>query len=120
MLNTFMAGGRGYMSIQPELASVINRIYAQFLARLPRVDQALRTSVEPLNSRLRQALDDLADLTGDYALADARDQEVLNSMSFSRSPFKIQQAATKTYKSFIVRQKTGFNPLNSNGRPVRR
>ncbi|VDC02521.1 unnamed protein product [Peniophora sp. CBMAI 1063] len=113
-------GGRGYMAIQPEFASVINRVYAQFLARLPCHDQGLRTSVEPLNARLRRALDDLADLTGDYTLADARDQEVLNSMSFSRSSYKSQQAAAKTYKSFMVRQKNAFSPLMSNGRPMRR
>lgn len=108
------------MAIQPEFASVINRVYAQFLARFPRLDQALRTSVDQLNIRLQQALDDLADLTGDYALADARDQAVLNSMSFSRSSYKTQQAAEKTYKSFVVRQRTAFNPLMSNGRPMRR
>ena len=79
MLKLLATGGRGYMAIQPEFASVINRIYAQFLARLPRHDLGLRTSVVPLNARLQQALDDLADLTGDYALADARDQAVLNS-----------------------------------------
>ena len=120
MLKLLATGGRGYMAIQPEFASVINRIYAQFLARLPRHDLGLRTSVVPLNARLQQALDDLADLTGDYALADARDQAVLNSMSFSRSQIKTQQAAAKAYKLFIAKQKSAFNPLMSNGRPMRR
>ncbi|VDB84904.1 unnamed protein product [Peniophora sp. CBMAI 1063] len=110
-------GGKGYMAIQPEFASVINRVYTQFLDRLPRHDQNLRAPPSPLSRRLRQALDDLDSLTG---ATDAREDDVLNSMSFSRSSFKAQQAAAKMHRRFEEKQKTAYNPLTSNGRPRQR
>ncbi|KAI0036061.1 alpha/beta-hydrolase [Vararia minispora EC-137] len=111
-------GGQGYISVVPQWASISNRIFAKFLASQPHVRTKLGTPAEPLDQRLRRALDYLAELAGDSTLADAK--EPLSSMSFSRLSPSVQRTHLDLVKTWARKQKSAWSPLDSDGRPIRR
>jgi hypothetical protein len=115
---TAFPGGQGYISVVPQWASIANRFFVKFIASQSHAPTAMRMHDEPIDQRLRRALDFLVELSGDAHLADVK--EPLSSMSFSRVPPALQQVQFEHVKMAVRKQKAGWNPLDSEGRPIRR
>jgi len=110
-------GGQGYISVVPTTASVCNRVFLQFLSRLPEARSQLRPPSAPLEVYISQGLEILADLAGDPSIA-ARDP--LSPMSFSRISVAVQQLQVENYVAAAKDARKAFSPLGSDGRPMRK
>ena len=117
MIFTACSGGQGYISLVPQWASISNRVFSQFIDSLPFAKSEPSTPREPLDDRLRRALEYLAELSGDVSLIDAK--EPLSSMSFSRLSYNKRQAQVDNYMAAARKQKGAYSPLDSEGRPIR-
>ena len=98
-------------------ASIANKTISTFLSRLPRVRSDI---VPPKQSRqqfMQDALKRLADFTEDPSIAE---RNPLSALSFSCLPEQIVNSQAESLAFFGKDQWKAFNPLKSDGRPIRR
>jgi hypothetical protein len=110
-------GGQGYISVVPTTASVCNRVFLQFLSRLPKARSELRPPRDPLDIYIFHALEKLADLTGDSSIVE---RDPLSPMSFSRISVAVQRLQVENYMAAARGTRKAFSPLGSDGRPMRK
>ncbi|KAI9513248.1 alpha/beta-hydrolase [Russula earlei] len=109
-------GGQGYISVVPTTASVCNRVFLQFLSRLPDARSELRPPRDPLEVYISHGLEILAELAGDPTIAE---RDPLSPMSFSRISVAVQRLQVENYMAAAKEARRAFSPLGSDGRPMR-
>ncbi|KAI0254856.1 alpha/beta-hydrolase [Lactifluus subvellereus] len=110
-------GGQGYISVLPTTASVCNRVFLQFLSRLPEARSELRPPRDSLEVYISHGLAILAELAGDATIAG---RDPLSPMSFSRIAPHVQQLQVENYMAAAREAKQAFSPLGTDGRPMRK
>ncbi|KAH9977632.1 alpha/beta-hydrolase [Lactifluus volemus] len=110
-------GGQGYITVVPTTASVCNRVFLQFLSRLPSTRSKLRPPRDPLEVYISKALAILAEISGDSTIAG---RDPLSPMSFSRIATHVQQLQVENYMAAARGARKAFSPLGSDGRPMRK
>jgi len=111
------SGGQGYISVVPTTASVCNRVFLQFLSRLPQAQSKLRPPRDPLEVYIFRGLQILAELAGDPSIAE---RDPLSPMSFSRLPVAVQRLQVDNYMGAAKEARKAFSPLGADGRPMRK
>jgi hypothetical protein len=101
----------------PTTASVCNRVFLQFLSRLPEAQSELRPPKDPLEVYISHGLAILAALSDDPTIAG---RDPLSPMSFSRVAIHVQKLQEENYMAAAREAKKAFSPLGSDGRPMRK
>ncbi|KAI0288258.1 hypothetical protein BC826DRAFT_1039504 [Russula brevipes] len=99
----FIRGAQGCLGVVPECASIANRVFASFLARLP--------------PRARTLYQRLAEIVHD---PDIRSREACSPMAFSCVPPVVVRRRTQIYARAALGHRCAFSPLDNNGRPKRK
>jgi hypothetical protein len=107
-------GAQGCLGVVPECASIANRVFASFLARLP---PARSDPLPPHPARLDDALERLAEIVDD---PDIRSREACSPMAFSCVPPVVVRRRTQIYARAALGHRCAFSPLDYNGRPKRK
>ncbi|KAI9467164.1 alpha/beta-hydrolase [Lactarius psammicola] len=110
-------GGQGYISVVPTTASVCNRVFLQFVSRLPHARSELRPPSYPLEVSISHGLEILAELADDPSIAQ---RDPLSPMSFSRISVAVQRLQVENYMAAAKDARKAFSPLGSDGRPMRK
>lgn len=116
MLTTFL-GGTSSLSIVPQNASLLHKVFINFLSRLPHVGSDLTSPVPDRMERMKTALGKLAELMGDPAIATRDPSSSLSFCCLSQGIIHKQSENLKRYRKGIF---TAFSPLGLDGRPLRR
>jgi hypothetical protein len=117
VMTQFLLGGQGYISVVPTTASVCNRVFHQFISRLPKTRSVLRPPRDPLETSISRGLELLAVLAGDPSISE---RDPLSPMSFSRISAAVQQLQVENYMAAARDARSAFSPLGSDGRPMRK
>jgi len=117
VMTQFLLGGQGYISVVPTTASVCNRVFHQFISRLPKARSVLRPPRDPLETYISRGLELLAVLAGDSSISE---RDPLSPMSFSRISAAVQQLQVENYMAAARDARSAFSPLGSDGRPMRK
>lgn len=104
----------GYLTVMNP--SIVNQTLYKFLNRLPRVRTEIKPPSVSVPQRMRQALDTLAELTGDLLFSE---KDAMCSLSFSCVSPEICRIQVKSRESYAKDAAFAFSPLQSNGRPIR-
>ena len=104
----------GYLTVMNP--SIVNQTLVKFLTRLPRARSDIKPPSVPVPQRMREALNTLADLTGDFSFSGKDPMCSLNFSCVSPEICKIQVKSRETYAKDAV---YAFSPLQTNGRPIR-
>lgn len=91
--------------------------FTKFLQRHPHVRTELQGPRIPIETRMAAALDTLADLGTNPAIAE---RNPMSSLSFSLVSSETEASQNNKLKAFHRGQNTAFSPLGPDGRPVRR
>ena len=110
-------GGQGYISVVPTTASVCNRVFLQFLSRMPKARSELIRPKDSLEVYISRGLEILADLAGDSSIAE---RDPLSPMSFSRISLAVRRLQVENYMAAAKGARSAFSPLGSDGRPMRK
>lgn len=105
------------MTVVPSCASIVNRIVASFLSQQPYIPSEVdKPPPIPTHERMQEALNKLAELSGDRSVA-TRDPR--SPVSFSLVSEEVRQFQLEALKQHVV---TGleFSPLGHDGRPLRK
>jgi len=96
--------------------SIVNQTLVKFLARLPRSRSDIKPPSVPVPQRMREALDALAELTGDPSFSG---KDSMCPLSFSCVSPEIGKIQVKSRESYAKDAAWAFSPLQPNGRPIR-
>jgi hypothetical protein len=107
-------GAQGYLSVVPESASIANRVFASFLARLP---PARSDPLPSQPTRLGDALKRLAEIIHDPEIST---RDPCSPMAFSCISPTVARWRTLNYTQASVGHRGAFSPLDRSGRPKRR
>jgi hypothetical protein len=107
-------GSQGYLGVVPESASIANRVFASFLARLP---PARSDPLPPHPKRLDDALRRLAEIKHD---PDICMRDPCSPMAFSCVPAMLVRWRMQIYAKAAAGHRGAFSPLDRSGRPKRR
>ncbi|KAG6889038.1 hypothetical protein C0995_004321 [Termitomyces sp. Mi166 len=110
-------GGMNSLSIIPQNASLLHKVFVNFLGRLPRVGTRLAPSISDRKERMKIALGTLAELMREPSIA-SRDPS--SSLSFCCLPQPIIHKQTEDLKRYRKGIFTAFSPLGPDGRPTRK
>ncbi|KAF9649317.1 alpha/beta-hydrolase [Thelephora ganbajun] len=108
-------GIAGYLTIMNP--SIVNQTLLKFLGRLPRVRSDIKPPSVPVAQRMREALDTLAELTGDPSFSE---KDAMCSLNFSCVSPEICKIQVKSRESYAKDAAQAFSPLQPNGRPIRK
>lgn len=114
------SGSPEYVTLIPTCASVVNRVFAEFLSRQPKGETPSQLQcIHPSSRRERilSALEKLADLIEDPNIA-SRDPS--SSLSFSCVTPEVYQSQKDILDKEVLEERTAFSPLGLDGRPLRR
>ena len=104
----------GYLTVMNP--SIVNQTLVKFLNRLPRTRSDITPPSISVSQRMRQALDTLAELTGDHSHSE---KDPMSSLSFSCVSPEICKIQVKSRESYARDAVNAFSPLLANGRPIR-
>jgi hypothetical protein len=104
------------MSVVPEYASVVNRVYCQFLGSLPD-PPVFRPSQPDPEGVSKAGLKRLSIFVGDPSIAKRDPTVALSFCCFS--PELIEENA-KVLAKFAEGEKEAFCPLDEHGKPIRK
>ncbi|KAH9002261.1 alpha/beta-hydrolase [Lactarius hatsudake] len=110
-------GGQGYISVLPTTASVCNRVFLQFVSRLPHARSELRPPDDSLEVFISHGLETMAEIMDDPSIAQ---RDPLSPMSFSRISVAVQRLQVENYMAAAKGARKAFSPLGSDGRPMRK
>ncbi|KAH9045258.1 alpha/beta-hydrolase [Lactarius pseudohatsudake] len=110
-------GGQGYISVLPTTASVCNRVFLQFVSRLPHARSELRAPDDSLKVFISHGLETMAEIMDDPSIAQ---RDPLSPMSFSRISVAVQKLQVENYMAAAKDARKAFSPLGSDGRPMRK
>ncbi|EIM88148.1 alpha/beta-hydrolase [Stereum hirsutum FP-91666 SS1] len=112
-----MKGCQGYLSLFSTSSSILVQTFTKFLQRLPRVRSDLVRPRKSTETRMAAALETLADLVGNPAIAE---RNAMSPLSFSMVSLDVETSQCNILKTFHRGQNTAFSPLGPDGRPVRK
>ena len=101
----------------PTTASVCNRVFLQFISRLPHARSELLPPSDSLEDFISRGLEILADIADDPSIAQ---RDPFSPMSFSRISVSVQRLQVENYMAAARDAKKAFSPLGSDGRPMRK
>jgi len=110
----FIRGAEGCLGVVPESASIANRVFASFLARLP---PARSDTVPPHPARMEDALRRLSEIMHDPGI---RSRDACSPMAFSCVPPAVVRRRMQLYARAAAGHRCAFSPLDNNGRPKRK
>ncbi|KZP13057.1 alpha/beta-hydrolase [Athelia psychrophila] len=110
-------GVSGPSTVLPSSASIVNRVFSQFLAHMPPSNSTITAPTIPVALRMKSALTKLGSLAGNTAIA-ARDPRL--SSSFSRISEEVRENQAECLTVYEQDLDKAFSPLNYNGKPYRR
>jgi len=110
----FIRGAQGCLGVVPESASIANRVFSSFLARLP---PTRSDPLPPHSARFEDALQRLSEIVQNPAIS-ARDP--CSPMAFSCVPPAVVRRRTQIYAQAAAGHRCAFSPLDNNGRPKRK
>lgn len=113
-------GSPEYVTLIPTCASVVNRVFAEFLSRQPKGETPSPLEcIHPSSrrERIQSALQKLADLIEDPDIA-SRDPN--SSLSFSCVSPEVYQSQKDILDKEVLDERNAFSPLGLDGRPLRR
>jgi hypothetical protein len=108
------SGAQGCLGVVPECASIANRVFASFLARLP---PARSDPLPPHPARLDDALQRLSEIVHD---PNVRSRDACSPMAFSCVPPAVVRRRMQIYARAAAGHRCAFSPLDNNGRPKRK
>jgi hypothetical protein len=100
--------------VVPESASIANRVFASFLARLP---PARSDPLPPHPTPLDDALQRLSEIMHDPSI---RSRDACSPMAFSCAAPGVVRRRTQIYARATAGHRCAFSPLDNNGRPKRK
>ncbi|KAI5124806.1 hypothetical protein M0805_005438 [Coniferiporia weirii] len=111
-------GSPEYVTLVPTCASIVNRVFAEFLSRQPHVPTTLRM-VTPAErqERMQEALYRLAELMEDASIAE---RDPSSPLSFSCVTPEVLQSQSDVLSHQMLKEREAFSPLGMDGRPCRR
>lgn len=104
----------GYLTVMNP--SIVNQTLVKFLNRLPRARSEIKPPPVSVPQRMREALDTLAELTGDSSLSG---KDAMCPLNFSCAPPDICKSQAKSRETYAKDAAHAFSPLRSNGKPIR-
>ncbi|KAF5388219.1 hypothetical protein D9615_000056 [Tricholomella constricta] len=110
-------GASGTLSIVPWHASIANKVFTNFLSRLPPMRSELLPPETNKTERMKAALGTLAEIIGDASIA-LRNPS--SSLSFCCLPQDVVKRQADTLKQYRKGIHTAFSPVGPDGRPVRK
>ncbi|KAG6918241.1 hypothetical protein DXG01_015834 [Tephrocybe rancida] len=110
-------GARGSVSIIPQNASILHKVFTDFIGRLPHTESKLAPPETDQSKRMKTALVTLAEMIGDPTIASRDPTSSLSFCCLSQAVVDKQTEALKQYRKGIF---TAFSPLGPDGRPARK
>ncbi|KAG6864581.1 hypothetical protein C0991_008491 [Blastosporella zonata] len=110
-------GARGSLGVVPQHASILHKVFADFLGRLPHRGSTLTPPESDRTGRMRAALGALAEVMGDPKVAS---RDPTSSLSFCCRPQAVIHRQTEALKQYRRGIFTAFSPLGPDGRPARK
>ncbi|PAV21086.1 alpha beta-hydrolase [Pyrrhoderma noxium] len=113
-------GSPEYVTIVPTCASIVNRVFSEFVSRQTRSNPPWTNrypTVRARKERMQEALQRLADMMGDQSIA-TRDPSC--PLSFSCVTPEIFQNQSDVLRRQMIDEQNAFSPLGMDGRPCRR
>ncbi|RDB20549.1 hypothetical protein Hypma_012458 [Hypsizygus marmoreus] len=110
-------GGSATLSIVAGHASIANQVFTKFLSRLPHQRSDLIPPRMQRADRMKIALSNLADITGDSSIAS---RDPLSSLSFCCLPPEVIQSQTDSLEQYRIGIREAFSPVGHDGKPVRK
>ncbi|KAI9507171.1 hypothetical protein F5148DRAFT_149016 [Russula earlei] len=110
----FMRGAQGCLGVVPESASIANRVFASFLARLP---PARSDPIPSHPARFDDALQRLGEIVHNPSMSS---RDACSPMAFSCVPPAVVRRRTQIYAQAAAGHRCAFSPLDNNGRPKRK
>ena len=112
-----MKGAPEYATVVPSCASIVNRVLASFVSQQPFIPSEV-DKPPPVSTyeRMQEALDKLAELSGDTGVA-SRDPR--SPVSFSLASEEVKKMQLEAMKQHVITG-TEFSPLGLDGRPLRK
>ncbi|OBZ71835.1 hypothetical protein A0H81_08215 [Grifola frondosa] len=98
-------------------SSIVNQVLHKFLSRQPKTRSDLRPPAIPLLERMKMALGKLAEFKNDPSIAE---RDPRTPISFSCVPDDVANSQLELSVLFMKGQMNAFNPLGSDGRPLRK
>ncbi|THH06798.1 hypothetical protein EW145_g3837 [Phellinidium pouzarii] len=113
-------GSPEYVTLVPTCASIVNRVFAEFLSRqtnlyIPVTLQMI--SPTERRERAQEALEKLADLMEDPSIAE---RDPASALSFSCVTPEVLQSQSDVLSRQALNEREAFSPLGMDGRPCRR
>ncbi|KAG6850164.1 hypothetical protein H0H93_000291 [Arthromyces matolae] len=115
--NYTIKGATGSLSIIPQNASLLHKVFVDFVGRLPHVGSELKLPNSDVHERMKTALTTLSELVDDSSIASLDPASPLSFCSLPPAIVKKQADALKLYRKGIY---TAFSPLGPDGRPARK
>jgi len=107
-------GAQGCLGVVPESASIANRVFSSFLARLP---PSRSDPLPPHSARFEDALQRLSEIVQNPAISS---RDPCSPMTFSCVPPAVVRRRTQIYAQAAAGHRCAFSPLDNNGRPKRK
>ncbi|THH33739.1 hypothetical protein EUX98_g470 [Antrodiella citrinella] len=98
-------------------ASIVNKVFTNFLTRLPAARSDLTEPAVSLSEAMHAALVRLGEFAGDPEV-EKRDPQ--SPLSFSRVTEEVRKSQEDTFKAYEKDQRHAFSPLTRDGRPIRK
>ncbi|KAF8165103.1 alpha/beta-hydrolase [Crassisporium funariophilum] len=109
-------GGSSMLSVIPGNASIANKVFTNFLMRLPHHRSHYIQPDASMELRMKFALDTLSEITGRSEIASL---DPLCSMSFSCVPPETIKRQSEVLAAFQKGSRQAFSPLTPDGKPMR-
>ncbi|CAA7259482.1 unnamed protein product [Cyclocybe aegerita] len=110
-------GGTSMLSVVPGHASIVNRAFANFLARLPHRRSDIVPPELPIKERMRMALKKLSEITGNPQIASL---DPSCSISFSLLSPEVVKSQTELVRHYQKDADIAFSPMTLDGKPLRK
>ncbi|KAH8102207.1 alpha/beta-hydrolase [Cristinia sonorae] len=98
-------------------ASIVNKVFHNFLSRLPSSSSELEESTKSVEEVMQESLHRLATLRNDPSVA-RRDPK--SPLAFSMVTQEVWKSQEDAFKVFAKGERKAFSPLTENGRPIRK
>ncbi|KAF8204828.1 Alpha/Beta hydrolase protein [Pholiota molesta] len=112
-------GATSMISVVPGPASIVNNVFYKFLKRLPHHRSDLVQPESSITERMRMALGNLAEITGDPDMASL---DPLCSLSFCCLTPEVVKGQSDLLKHYSTEVRVALNPslIENEGRPLRK
>ena len=113
----FVTGATGSLTLMSSTASIVNRVFSQFLSEVRCITGNDSLPPPAPITRMKEALSTLAEIAGDPSIAD---RPPLSCLSFSCLGPEARKTQLETLELYAKDLDKAFSPLDACGRPLRR